>query len=554
MIGVLSKNSEREIVAEFFQLFKTPWEFYDKDRQYDVLVITTGDFDSVNARSVIIYSPEQIPFDLTKNITTSPLKKNVLMQFENDQIPVYCGAATILGKGNPFLQTKNGVESAALTIDEPGQTFIRIGYSLFDEVSFLLSSGQPPENALIPTLDLHISILRNLILQTGIPLVEIPPVPAGYSFITCLTHDIDFIRIRDHKFDHTMWGFFYRAIIGTLLNVIKGKNSWKNLLQNWKAVAVLPFVHVGLHKDFWFKFDRYMELEKNIGARSTFFLIPFKNRMGKNITGNGANRRAAKYDVMDIQGTVRKLTNEGFEVGVHGIDAWHDTAMARQELSRISEVTKQSEVGIRVHWLCFDKSTYQTLDDAGFSYDTTFGYNNAVGYRAGTTQTFRPIGTKHIFELPLHIQDTALFNPKHMSLTKAEAWQLGNDLIEKELVHGGVLTILWHDRSLSPERLYEDFYVKLLNKLRNQKVWFATATDICNWFNSRRMVKFKNVNISGNKISIKLETGHANPHPSMKLRFYHPSIQEQHNPVPYQYHTNYTDLPWQNETEISVKI
>jgi hypothetical protein len=27
MIGVISKDHEREAVREFFQLFKTPWEF-----------------------------------------------------------------------------------------------------------------------------------------------------------------------------------------------------------------------------------------------------------------------------------------------------------------------------------------------------------------------------------------------------------------------------------------------------------------------------------------------------------------------------------------------
>ncbi len=351
-----------------------------------------------------------------------------------------------------------------------------------------------------------------------------------------------------------MWGFLYRATIGTLINVIKGKNNGKDLFQNWKSVLTLPLVYLGLAKDFWFKFDRYMEIEKKMDTRSTFFLIPFKNRAGEKVTGKFPQRRATKYDVMDIQETVKKLTSEGFEVGVHGIDAWHDSAMAKQELSRISEVTKQHEVGIRIHWLCLDKKTPHILESAGFSYDSTFGYNDAVGYRAGTTQVFRPIGAKHIFELPLNIQDTALFNPRHMSLKKIEAWRLIQDLIDKNSIHGGVLTVLWHDRSLSPERLYDDFYVRLLNELKERKVWLAAATDICNWFNSRRAVRFENVNIIGNRISIKLKTDHINPQPLIKLRLYYPAIQEQHMLPLYPYKVNYKDLPWQNKTEISVEI
>ena len=53
----------------------------------------------------------------------------------------------------------------------------RIGYDLFGEVRTLLTVGQPPENASIPTLELHIALLRDLIVVCGFPLVEIPPVP-----------------------------------------------------------------------------------------------------------------------------------------------------------------------------------------------------------------------------------------------------------------------------------------------------------------------------------------------------------------------------------------
>ena len=42
MIGVIANPSERPIVSEFFELFKTPWEFYQSDRHYDVLLSSGG--------------------------------------------------------------------------------------------------------------------------------------------------------------------------------------------------------------------------------------------------------------------------------------------------------------------------------------------------------------------------------------------------------------------------------------------------------------------------------------------------------------------------------
>ena len=41
-----------------------------------------------------------------------------------------------------------------------------------------------------------------------------------------------------------------------------------------------------------------------------------------------------------------------------------------------------------MHWLYFGDDSPKTLEAAGFDYDSTCGYNDAVGYRAGTSQVF----------------------------------------------------------------------------------------------------------------------------------------------------------------------
>ena len=62
------------------------------------------------------------------------------------------------------------------------QVVVRIGFDLFQEVRHLLTLGQPAEFASIPTLELHISLLRELIVSQGLPLVEILPVSSRTSF------------------------------------------------------------------------------------------------------------------------------------------------------------------------------------------------------------------------------------------------------------------------------------------------------------------------------------------------------------------------------------
>src|SRR6266571_6178454 len=158
-------------------------------------------------------------------------------------------------------------------------------------------------------------MLRGWILDAGIPVVEVPPVPVGYEFIACLTHDVDFVKISDHKFDHTAWGFLYRAVVGSLCDVVKRRISWDRFQQNWKAALSLPGVYLGLCHDFWLQdFDRYRAVEQDL--KSTFFLIPFKNRAGDKVPGQHPERRATRYDITDVQELAKELMRQGCEVGV----------------------------------------------------------------------------------------------------------------------------------------------------------------------------------------------------------------------------------------------
>jgi hypothetical protein len=126
-------------------------------------------------------------------------------------------------------------ECAAYIDESDDRVASRIGYDLFTEIRTLLTSGQPVANASLPALDLHIAFLRDLITGCGIPLVEIPPVPDGYQFTACLTHDVDHPAIRQHNWDHTMFGFLYRAVFDSSRKAIRGEMSVRDLLKNWAA-------------------------------------------------------------------------------------------------------------------------------------------------------------------------------------------------------------------------------------------------------------------------------------------------------------------------------
>jgi hypothetical protein len=144
-----------------------------------------------------------------------------------------------------------------------------------------------------------------------------------------------------------------------------------------------------------------------------------------------------------------------------------------------------------MHWLCFDEGSWARLDEAGYVYDATFGYNDAVGFRAGTHQVFRPLSAARLLELPLHIQDTSLFLSSRLGLGEARASADCSIVTNSAREHGGVVTLSWHSRSCGPERLWGGFYRRLIAAIRQSAVWFAPARDVVAWFATRRDVTFR---------------------------------------------------------------
>jgi hypothetical protein len=545
VIGVISKIDQVAVVEEFFELFKTPWEFYEQGRSYDVVVATVEDIPEVDTRLLLIYGSETKSTDARNGITVGSRHRGAALDYHGTTVPIYEVLARFDDGGSSTQCLAATCGMAGLRVVSAADTaVVRLGYDLFQEVRYLLSAGQPTGHAHIPTLDIHIGMLRNWILNEGIPLLEIPPAPAGHSFAVCLTHDIDFVGIRNHMFDHTMWGFLYRSTVGAARNLFRRRISISRLFDIWRAAASLPFVYLGWVKDFWSPFEWYLWVEKDLPA--TYFLIPFKRRSGEHLQGSHAARRATAYDVDDLHHWMATLRTEGCELGVHGIDAWHSAESGRAELARIAEITGESAIGIRIHWLLHNSNSASVLEESGYAYDSTAGYNETIGYRSGTTQVFRPLGAKTLLELPLHIQDGALFYPDRLDLSEPEAEKCCKELIQNAGQFGGVLTVLWHDRSHGPERFWGDFYISLVQVLKSSDAWFATAAQAVSWFRKRRDVRFERLGIADGVRAFPCREGEETL-PPLCIRVYRPPIGRDAQPAG-EVSCAFNDIPWNTKT------
>jgi hypothetical protein len=150
-----------------------------------------------------------------------------------------------------------------------------------------------------------------------------------------------------------------------------------------------------------------------------------------------------------------------------------------------------------MHWLYFDMHSPATIEAGGADYDSTVGYNETIGYRAGTTQAYKPIDTERLLELPMHVMDTALFYPSHLNLTPGQARGRVAQLLDHAQRSGGCVTVNWHDRSIAAERQWGEFYVNLVEEMQRREAWFASVSQAVAWFRMRRSAQFENVSEAG---------------------------------------------------------
>jgi len=493
MITLLCHETQITVAQEFFELFKVPWSLPDQGVD-SAVILACGSLEVPDGGDLaIVFGSEESEFDRQHGIKINPRSGLAAPLMMDGLPPLYRGGANVSMPSAGSIDADGSTEWVGVA-KFSGRTVIRVGWDLLEEVRYLLGEGQPVEFANRPTLDEHIDLIRSWIVAAGVPLVEVPPQPSGYPFTVCLSHDVDFLGIRHHLFDRTIIGFVLRALLPTFFGHGGGKVSLSDYLRNIAAVLQLPLIALGVKKDFLNKLSRYSELEEKMG--STFFMIPYKNEPGCQMPAGISDPsppgwRAARYDIKDYSGELKRLAQKGHEISLHGLDAWCDPEKGRRELETVRTIIGDEKVGVRMHWLYYNHHTLEILEQAGFDYDSTVGYNDSIGFRSGTAQAYRMPGSADILELPLIVQDTAMFFRKRMALTEKAAAVKCAQLVDTIQGSGGVFTVNWHQRSIAPERNWERFYRDLLSGLKSRRPWFATCARAVGWFRMRRRIRFE---------------------------------------------------------------
>ncbi len=164
----------------------------------------------------------------------------------------------------------------------------------------------------------------------------------------------------------------------------------------------------------------------------------------------------------------------GGEVGLHGsYTAAADAALLAREKERL-EALAGPLAGQRYHYLRVDPhANLAPLAGLRFRYDTSLGFADQPGFRAGIAHPFRPWNTSagvplDLVEIPLAAMDVTLAEERYLGLSTAAAERRLLDLVEWAAEHGGGFSVLWHSDRFDPasSRGWDRLYFRFIEAVR----------------------------------------------------------------------------------------
>jgi uncharacterized protein DUF7033 len=167
-----------------------------------------------------------------------------------------------------------------------------------------------------------------------------------------------------------------------------------------------------------------------------------------------------------VRDFVHWLSDHQIESGFHpGYETYHAPVKLRRELLVLRDVLgEERALGGRQHYLRWSPQTWIHWEACGLSYDSTVGFAERIGFRAGTCIPYRPWlfalnRESTLLEIPLLVMDCTLL--EHMKLGEQEALQAVTDCIDRCQMVGGVFTLNWHNNNFLEPR-YQYLFEKLL--------------------------------------------------------------------------------------------
>jgi peptidoglycan/xylan/chitin deacetylase (PgdA/CDA1 family) len=195
-------------------------------------------------------------------------------------------------------------------------------------------------------------------------------------------------------------------------------------------------------------FDELMECGERLGLRSAFYFMADR-RAGRLVDGDYS------LDNPWIRKLLRRVHARGHEIGLHtSYTTPTDEEQTRRERDILVRVLDEegipwSRLGGRQHFLRWrNPITWRNWARAGLDYDSTLGFADEIGFRAGVCLEYPVFDLEErlqldLRELPLTVMEGAALD--QLGLGHEAAAEAIAGVRETCRRYGGTFTLLWHN-------------------------------------------------------------------------------------------------------------
>jgi peptidoglycan/xylan/chitin deacetylase (PgdA/CDA1 family) len=352
-----------------------------------------------------------------------------------------------------------------------------------------------------PVVNLYASLLKKALhmvaASQNLPVVHKTRWPRGRRYAVVLSHDVDEV------------GRFGAGRGLRLLSQALARPSPRAIVRGAYFAAAGAARSLTRGPDPYWNFRGMMAMEEQAGYRSTFFFVPEARSVN----------RDPPYDIdaPRLRDMLARLHAGGWEIGVHGsFDSYTDATILDSQRRKLAETSGALVEGIRQHYLRLRvPGSFRAQARAGFVYDSTLGYHDNIGFRAGAAFPFRPFDPESraplpLLELPLTIMDGALF--WHLKLTSQAAAARTLAMLGTVRQRGGLAVLLWHQRVLH-EKKYPGWwpvYDQAIEHLQAEgEAWVATGRQVAGWWLAREALHLVHIGNTGGEWRWQFQAGEA---------------------------------------------
>jgi hypothetical protein len=294
-------------------------------------------------------------------------------------------------------------------------------------------------------------------------------VPTSQRFTVALTHDVD-----------SPWRWTRIGVRGAAARLKKNTLGGRlgPAVREATALAAAPLHRVRGTDPNW-RFREIVAEERRRGAAGSTFYVLAAHHDPHDGAAPETYEQLRPRLVETLQGT-------GAEIGLHGsYTAADDPGRLAAEKAALEELAGPVQ-GHRYHYLRADPHrNLAPLAHLGLRYDTSVGFPDAVGFRAGIAHPFRPWDFERevpleLLEIPLAAMDATLAEERYLGLSAKRSEGPLMRLLDWAEANGGAFAILWHPDRFDPLTSggWDRLYSKLLDGVRERGGRCVSAVEL----------------------------------------------------------------------------